>query len=57
VAAPRIRQGALELSNVGPVEEIARMIAVGRAYQQAQTLISDEDERLRETVRKLGQPA
>lgn len=55
VIAPRLRQGALERSNVNPVEEIARMIAVGRAYEQAQTLIQDEDERLRETIRTFGE--
>lgn len=51
----RIRQGALELSNVNPVDEIARMMRVGRAYEQAQTLISDEDDRVRDTIRKLGE--
>lgn len=55
-AGARLRQGALEMSNVNPVEEIARMITATRAYEQAQTLISDEDERLRDTIRKLGQP-
>lgn len=53
---PVIRQGVLELSNVNPVEEISRMIAVTRAYEQAQSLIEDEDERLRDTVRTLGEP-
>lgn len=57
LAGARIRQGALELSNVNPVEEIARMIAATRAYEQAQTLVSDEDDRLRDTIQKLGQPA
>ncbi len=53
--SPRVRQGAVEASNVDPVIEIARMIEVTRAYETAQTLIEDEDERLRDAVRTLGQ--
>lgn len=55
VAEPRVRQGALEQSNVDPVLEIARMIEVTRAYETAQTLITDEDERIRDAIQKLGQ--
>lgn len=57
VESPRVRQGALEGSNVDPVAEIARLIEVNRAYEAAQGLIEDADERARETVRRLGQPA
>ncbi|MFQ5567730.1 MAG: flagellar hook-basal body complex protein [Paracoccaceae bacterium] len=53
--APRLRQGALEGSNVDPVLEIARMISVTRAYEQAQGLIEDDDERVRGTINRLGQ--
>ena len=56
VAEPRVAQGALEGSNVDAVAEIARMIEVGRAYDQVQGLIRDEDERIRETIRTLGEP-
>ena len=55
VEAPRLRQGALEGSNVEPVSEVARMIAVSRAYEQVQGLTKDTDERTRETLRRLGQ--
>ncbi|MGR3716655.1 MAG: flagellar hook-basal body complex protein [Thermohalobaculum sp.] len=55
VEAPRLQQGALEGSNVDPIVEIARMIAVTRAYEQAQGLIEDEDERVRGTISRLGQ--
>jgi len=54
-AEVRIRQGMIEESNVDPVTEIARMIEVSRAYEQARTLIDDEDERIREVIRTLGQ--
>lgn len=56
-AAPgaRLRQGALEQSNVDAVVEIARMIEVTRAYETAQSLIADEDERVREAIQTLGQ--
>ncbi len=55
-AAPdgRIRQGALEQSNVDPILEIARMIEVSRAYEMAQSVIEDEDERVREAIQTLG---
>lgn len=54
VPNPSLVHGALEASNVDPVEEIARMIAVSRAYEQAQALIEDEDERMRDTIETLG---
>ncbi|MEM1343271.1 MAG: flagellar hook-basal body complex protein [Pseudomonadota bacterium] len=56
VPVPKLRQGALEGSNVAAVEEIARMIAVSRAYEQVQGLMRDEGERIRESIRTLGQP-
>ena len=56
VETPRLRQGALERSNVNPVVEIARLIEVTRAYETAQSLIEAEDERIRATIRTLGQP-
>lgn len=55
VAVPKLRQGALERSNVNPVEEIARMIEVSRAYEQVQGLIEDEDQRIRDSITTLGQ--
>ncbi|MCH8168581.1 MAG: flagellar hook-basal body complex protein [Proteobacteria bacterium] len=55
VEFPDLRQGALEGSNVDPVLEIARMIAVTRAYEQAQGLLEDDDERVRSTLSRLGQ--
>ncbi|MFK7945378.1 MAG: flagellar hook-basal body complex protein [Paracoccaceae bacterium] len=57
VVDAQVRQGALEQSNVDAVTEIARMIEVTRAYETAQSLIADEDERIREAIQKLGQVA
>ena len=54
VGAPKVRQGALEGSNVDPIGEVARMIEVSRAYEMAQSVIADEDERVREAIRTLG---
>lgn len=51
---PRVLQGALEGSNVDPVNEIARMIEVTRSYEMAQSLIEDEDTRIREAIEALG---
>lgn len=56
VADARVRQGALERSNVNPIEELARMIDVSRSYERVQTLVRDEDERIRQSIRTLGEP-
>ena len=55
VQNPRMRQGALENSNVNPVHEMARMIEVTRAYEMAQSVIQDEDERVREVIQTLSE--
>ena len=55
VVEPRVRQGAVEQSNVDAVTEIARMIVVTRAYETAQSLIEDEDNRISEAIDTLGQ--
>ena len=52
----QIVQGHLEASNVSPVAEIARMIAVQRAYEYGQAFLDAEDSRLREATRTLIQP-
>jgi flagellar basal-body rod protein FlgF len=50
----RLVQGFLEQSNVNAVSEMARMIAVQRAYEYGQKLLDQEDERIRLVVRVLG---
>ena len=47
-------QGFLEESNVNPTLEMARMIAVQRAYEMGQRFLEREDERIRNTVQTLG---
>lgn len=49
-----ILQGFLEGSNVDPVTEIARMIAVQRAYELGQSFMEKEDERIRGVLSTLG---
>ena len=49
-----VAQGFVEGANVSPVEEMARMIDVQRAYEMGQSLLSSEDERIRTAVRTLG---
>lgn len=51
---PVILQGFLEGSNVNPVEEMARMIEVQRAYEAGQALLDREDDRIRSVIRTLG---
>jgi flagellar basal-body rod protein FlgF len=47
-------QGFLEDSNVNPVSEIARMIAVQRAYEMGQGFLEQENERVRGVIQTLG---
>jgi flagellar basal-body rod protein FlgF len=51
----KILQGFVEQSNVNPVAELARMIAVQRAYEFGQKLLDQENDRISQTVRVLGQ--
>lgn len=50
----RLRQGALEGSNVDPIMEIARMIEVSRAYERAQAMMEDQDDRVRNVLETVG---
>lgn len=54
IETPRVQQGALEMSNVDPVLEIARLIEVTRAYETAQSIIEDEDQRITGVIETLG---
>ena len=49
-----ILQGYLEDSNVDPLQEIASMIAVQRAYELGQSFMDREDERVRSVIQTLG---
>ncbi len=54
VDGAHVVQGFLEASNVEPMIEIARMIAVQRAYEQGQRFLEREDERQRNVIQTLG---
>lgn len=47
-------QGFIEGSNVNPVAEITRMIAVQRAYEMGQGFLDAEDNRIRSVTQTLG---
>lgn len=53
-AGATILQGFVEESNVNPISEIARMIAVQRAYEMGQGFLEKEDERMRGVIQALG---
>ena len=53
-ATGSVAQGFVEESNVNPVEEITRLIEVQRAFEIGQSLLSDEDDRIRSTIETLG---
>lgn len=50
-----ILQGYLENSNVDSIGEIARMIEIQRAYEQGQSFLEREHERIRGVIQALGQ--
>ena len=54
VDGANVVQGFLEASNVEPMAEIARLIAVQRAYEQGQRFLEREDERQRNVIQTLG---
>jgi flagellar basal-body rod protein FlgF len=49
-----ILQGNLESSNVNPIGEIARMIEIQRAYEQGQSFLDREHERIRGVIEAIG---
>ena len=49
-----ILQGYLEESNVDPLQEVASMIAVQRAYEMGQNFLDREDDRARNVISTLG---
>ncbi len=51
----RVRQNALEGSNVSAITELARLIEVQRTYEASQKFTENESERIKRTVRELGQ--
>jgi flagellar basal-body rod protein FlgF len=55
VAAPDIKQGALESSNVSAVVEISHMIEVMRAYQATASLSQNQQQMMQQAIDKLGQ--
>jgi len=53
----RLVQGSLEGSTVQPVKEIANMTELSRAYEQLQTLLSDDNDRESKMIDALGKPS
>jgi flagellar basal-body rod protein FlgF len=49
-----LHQGFLEDSNVSPIAEMARMIAVQRAYEAGQAFLDREDQRIRTVIQTLS---
>jgi flagellar basal-body rod protein FlgF len=54
---PKIAQGVLEASNVVPVTEITRLIALNRAYQETARMVSQEDDRKKKANEVFTRPA
>lgn len=50
----KVKQGALEGSNVNPVQEMTRMIEILRTYQSTMRMINNEHERQVNAIQKLG---
>lgn len=47
-------QGALEGSNVRPVQELTRLIEISRAYQSAARIVSNADDLRQRAIERLG---
>jgi flagellar basal-body rod protein FlgF len=54
VPGSSIKEGAIEQSNVQPVTEITDMIRIMRSYEQASTMISNENQRQSDAVTRLA---
>jgi flagellar basal-body rod protein FlgF len=52
--ATQVEQGSLEASNVNPVREMVDLIAIQRAYEASQRVITAQDETLGKAVNELG---
>ncbi|HXF55694.1 MAG TPA: flagellar basal-body rod protein FlgF [Hyphomicrobiaceae bacterium] len=52
-----VAQGYIERSNVNPVMEIARLIAVTRAFEAVTAAITDSEASLQEAITTLGSPS
>lgn len=55
-AETTVAQGMLEQSNVNPIVETTQMIDILRQYQQNQKMIENENDRIRNAVRRLVKP-
>ncbi len=49
-----VYQGMIEASNVNPVAEMTKVIEISRNYQRTQSLITSENERMRNAIAKLS---
>jgi flagellar basal-body rod protein FlgF len=50
-------QASLEGSNIEPIMEMTRMMENARAYEQAQKILTNEDDRMRKGIETLGKVA
>ena len=50
-----ILQGMVEQSNVQAVVEMTRMMQVARSYESTQKIVDKEDDRIRQTIRRISQ--
>lgn len=49
-----IRQGVIEGSNVQPVVAMTELMSISRAYEQAKSMVENNDDTLRNAVRTIG---
>lgn len=50
----KMLQGFIEDSNVNPIQEVARMVEIQRAYEMGQSFVEQEDKRMRGVIETLG---
>ena len=50
----QVYQGMIEGSNVNPVVALTEMVDIARGYERAERIVTNEDERIRDAIRKLS---
>ncbi len=53
-APAKIEQGMIENSNVDPIQQMTKMVAVSRAYEQVANMMSQTGSLSDESIQRLG---
>jgi len=54
---PQLAQGMIEESNVQPILELTRMMAIHRTHDSVSRFLKQEDDRIKDMIDRVGRPA